>query len=136
MRFAVSHTIENAYWSSVVTLLNAQAGAGKALLYSGPVPSRGTAATVANTLIASFDLQKPAEASITGGVLTLASIDPATVLSSAAHTYAAFVDGSGAWVAHCDTGTAGSGAAWVWNAASYTVGGILVPTTLTLRFPA
>jgi hypothetical protein len=136
MRVAVSRTLENAYWTSVAALLDAAATAGKLLLYSGDCPARGTVAGTGNTLIAEFQLQQPAAASIADGVMTLATIPYATVLSSANHSYAAGVDGDGHWVLHLDTGVAGSGASWIWNAASYTPGGLIVPTTLTLSFPA
>lgn len=136
MRVAVSHTIESAYWTSVAALLDAAATPGKLLLYSGECPARGTVAEAGNTLIADFPLQQPAAASIANGVMTLATIPYATVLSSAEHAYAAGVDGDGNWVLHIDTGVAGSGAGWIWNAASFVPGGLIIPTTLTLRFPA
>lgn len=136
MRVAVSHSIEDAYWTAVASALDSAATPGKLRLYSGPVPVRGVVANPGNVLVAEFNLQKPAAASISNGVLTLANIPPAPVASTETIGYAVAVNGDGVFVAHLDTGLAGSGAAWVWTNLSFSIGDSLAPTVLTLRFPA
>lgn len=141
MRIAGPHEDENAFWQAKVDRLDSQTSPGKALVYSGDCPARSVAVDGGNTLIAEFVLQKPCAVSIANGILTFAAIPYAIVLSSAAHSFVRFVDGAGAWVMDCDSGIInmpladGSYPVVGFNAASYAVGGLLVPTTLTLRFP-
>lgn len=142
MRVAAPRSIENAYWTAISNLLDAQSSPAQALIYSGTCPARGAAVSGSNHLICSFTLQKPCAASIANGVLTLNAIAYAPVTDDAAHSFARFVDGAGNWVMDLDTGlinvplSDGSYAAWQFNMSSYAVGGLLVPTGLTLSFPA
>lgn len=141
MRVAAPHGIENAYWTSIAALLDAQATPGKAKVYSGTCPARGVAVGGGNVLVMEFTLQKPCAASIADGILTFASVGYAMVASTEAHTFVRFEDGSGNWVMDVDSGVIatpladGSLAAWQFDAASYTVGALIVPTSLALRFP-
>jgi hypothetical protein len=141
MRVAASHTVENAYWTTIANALDANANPGQALVYSGPCPARGVAVSGANHLILTFTLAKPCVASITNGVLTFNTVAYGMVESTYAHSFVRFQDGAGAWVMDVDSGVVavplgdGSLAAWQFDAASYAVGALIVPTALALRFP-
>jgi hypothetical protein len=142
MRVAAAHSVENAYWTSIANALDAQSSPGQALIYSGTCPARGVAVSSGNHLICTFLLQKPCAASIANGILTLNTIAYAMVTGTDAHSFARFQDGSGNWVMDLDTGVIntpladGSLAAWQFNMASYSAGSLLVPSVLTLSFPA
>jgi len=141
MRVVGVQSVENSYWTSIAALLDAQATPGKAHVYSGTCPAPGVAVDGSNVRVMTFTLQKPCAASIDHGILTFAPVDYAIVESTAEHTFVRFEDGSGNWVMDVDSGVKnvpladGSLAAWQFNAASYTVGALIVQTSLALRFP-
>jgi hypothetical protein len=141
MRVAASHTVENAFWTSIAAALDANANPGQALVYSGTCPARGVAVSLSNPLILTFTLAKPCAASIANGVLTFNTGAYAMVASTYAHSFVRFQDGAGAWVMDVDSGVLsvplgdGSLAAWQFDAASYAIGALIVPTSLVLQFP-
>jgi hypothetical protein len=140
MRLAALRSIENAYWTAIAAALDAASSPGQAWLCSGPVPARGVALSGSNHIICQFTLQKPC-GSVASGALTLNPVNYAPVLNDSEHTFGRFVDGDGNFVFDVDTGVVGqtlpdgTTAAWMWNMASYGIGGLLVPTNLILRFP-
>ncbi len=141
MRVASSHTIENAFWTSIAAALDADTDPGQAIVYSGTCPARGVAVGGSNHVVMTYTLPKPCAASIANGILTFDTIAYAMVESTDAHSFVRFLDGAGTWVMDVDTGVLnvpladGQLAAWQFDAASYTVGALVVPTSLTLRFP-
>ena len=141
MRVAASHTTENAFWTTIANALDAETDPGQAIVYSGTCPARGVAVGGSNHVVLTFTLQKPCAASITDGVLTFDNINYGMVESTYAHSFVRFQDGVGNWVMDVDSGVVavplgdGTLAAWQFDAASYAIGALIVPTSLALRFP-
>jgi len=141
MRVAAAHSVENAFWTTISNALDAETDPGKAQIYSGTCPARGVDIGGGNTLIAEFTLVKPCAASIANGILTFTAWQYAIVLSTATVSFGRFLDGSDNWVMDVDCGVLntplgdGSLAAWQWDQASFPVGALIVPTSLTLKFP-
>lgn len=136
MRVAAARSLENAYWQGIANALDAHSQAGKARIYSGPVPARGAALGGSNVLIVEWTLQKPCAASIADGRLTLKDLGNGLVQSDAAHTFARFTDGAGNFVMDLDTGLLNGDAAWRFSQASYAIGSYILPEGLTFDFPA
>ncbi len=140
MIIVVPVSVENAYLTSIANALDAQSTPGKFQLYSGTRPAGGGALS-GNTKIIEWVLPKPCAASIADGVLTFNTIAYSQTLANSAHTFARGVDGADNWVVDLDTGVLnvpladGSLAAWQFDAASYPVGALLIPTVLALKFP-
>lgn len=79
-------------------------------LYTTPVPADADTAITTQTLLATFILPDPA-GTVTDGVLTVASIDPATNVADGTVAWARAFDDADTVIADYDVGAVGSGAA-------------------------
>ena len=104
-------------------------------------PALATDIVLMAGLIAKYSHSSSSAGTVANGKLTFNPVMPAMVQSNANLSYASFVDGNGNWVAHCDAGLAGAALAdgslpmWTWDAANYTPGVYIWPTSNYLGYP-
>ena len=132
----LSTAAQNALANAIATLVDADAGAGKILIYDGTIPTNANTAVGSQTLLATVNLADPAFGSASAGVIT--GTDPASVNAVATGTASWFrmTDNSGDVIMDGDvTVTAGSGTMKL-SSVSLTSGGPVDITSLTVTAPA
>ena len=142
MKVIPAISVQNAHWTAIAALLDAQTAPGKLQIYTGTRPASGGTLS-GNTKMIEFVLKKPCTNAITGGVWTLADIDYAQVLATGTHTFARMVDGSGNFVADIDTGVTsvtladGTFGALLLSKANYSAGEYILfpPSSLVFQVP-
>lgn len=106
MALAYADAILNNRLTQIANAINAGAGAGKLRIYDGVQPAKGGAVT---NLLAELTFSDPAEATITGGVLTFDTITADTSANApGTATWFRIVDSNNAFVLDGTVGTSGA----------------------------
>lgn len=104
MALAYSTTVRNNRLTQVLNAVDGGAGNGLWRIYDGTRPASGGTAT---TKLAELTLSKPSS-TVSGGVLTYASITNATALATSTATWSRVTDSTGTFVIDGNVGTSGS----------------------------
>lgn len=139
----VIHTaaVQDAVWTAIAAVVDAQSSPGTMRVYAGTRPANG-GALAGNTMMAEFTLRKPCSASITGGVWTLQGVDHAQVVAAGSPSFVRFSDGADNFAVDVDAGVVGvpladsSFAAMLFPKAAFSAGEYLLVPDLVLRWPA
>jgi hypothetical protein len=117
-------------------IVDADAGSGKILIYSGTIPTNANTAIGAQTLLATVDLATTAYGAASAGVKT--GTDPASVNAVATGTASFFrqTDNSGDVVMDGDVTATGGGGTMQLSSTSIVSGGAVDITALSITMPA
>ena len=132
----ISTATRNALANAVATLVDADAGAGKILIYGDTIPTDANTAVGSQTLLATVNLADPAFGSASGGVIT--GTDPASVNAVATETATWFrmTDNSGDTIMDGDVTVTGGGGTMTLSSTSLVSGSPVDITSLTVTMPA
>lgn len=132
----LSTAARNAAVAAIAGLVDADAGAGKILIYDGTIPTDANTAVSGQVLLATVTLGDPAYGSATAGTVTGA--DPASVNAVASGTAAWFrqTDNSGDVVMDGDVTVTGGGGTMTLSTVALTTGSPVDITSLSLTMPA
>jgi hypothetical protein len=132
----LSTAAQNAAAKAVGDLVDADAGAGKLLIYAGTIPTNANTSIGAQTLLATVDLATTAYGSPSTGTIT--GTDPASVNAVATGTASFFrqTDNSGDVVMDGDVTATGGGGTMQLSSVSIVSGGAVDITALTITMPA
>ena len=101
-----SNAVKSDRLQAFTRALDAGGGGGRIRLYGGIQPVAGAAHS--QTLLCELVLPKPSAASVTNGILTIASPFSAMALVSGTVTWCRLSDSAGNFVADCDAGGSAS----------------------------
>lgn len=132
----LSTAARNAAVAAIAGLVDADAGAGKILIYDGTIPTDANTAVSGQVLLATVTLGDPAYGSATAGTVTGA--DPASVNAVASGTAAWFrqTDNSGDVVMDGDVTVTGGGGTMTLSTVALTTGSPVDITSLSMTMPA
>ena len=132
----LSTAAQNAAAKAVGDLVDADAGAGKILIYAGTIPTNANTAIGAQTLLATVDLATTAYGAPSAGTIT--GTDPASVNAVATGTASFFrqTDNSGDVVMDGDVTATGGGGTMTLSTTSLVSGSPVDITALSITMPA
>lgn len=120
MTVGLNVTIRNARANLIRDAVDAGAGPGLFRVYDGVRPATGGAAT---TLLSELTFTDPSAANAASGVLTFSAITAdASANATGTATWGRMVDSTGAFVEDFSVGIGGSGADYILNTTSITLG--------------
>jgi hypothetical protein len=132
----ISTAAQNACVDAIVALVDADAGAGKILIYNGTIPTNANTAVGAQTLLATVNLATTSYGAASSGTAT--GTDPASVNAVASGTASWFrqTDNSGDVVMDGDVTATGGGGTMTLSTTTITSGSPVDITSLTITMPA
>lgn len=132
----LSTAAQNAAVDAIVALVDADAGAGKILIYNGTIPTNANTAVGAQTLLATVNLATTSYGAGSSGTAT--GTDPASVNAVASGTATWFrqTDNSGDVVMDGDVTATGGGGTMQLSTTTITSGSPVDITALSITMPA